>query len=365
MQSRINMSKETRKSSSKSYQTQVIKHSVGIDISKDSFQVCYKVIDIEQRTHIKGSRSFSNTPAGFKAFYAWSMKRQKESIRQVFVMESTGVYYEGLAFYLYDAGLYVSVVLPSRSKRYFQGLGIKSKTDKIDASGLAQMGAEQNLALWKRPDAWTIGLRQHTRQREQLQQTRTSLLNQKEALVHSGYPGADLLEHLQEIITLINRQLKELEQSIEAQLKQDESKRSKIDNLCSIKGVSKLTVAVILSETNCFADFHSRSQLVSYAGYDVVSNQSGKHTGLTRISKQGNSHIRRALHLPAFTIKSCSSDPVFTGLWDRVYERTKKKMKAYVAVQRKLLLLLYTLWKNDTAYMPGYRTKPCTEAGLN
>lgn len=364
MQSRITMSKETGKSSSKSLEKQVIKHSVGIDISKEKFEVCYKAMDIEQCTHIKGSRSFSNTPSGFKAFHAWSMKRKKEGIRQVFVMESTGVYYEGLAFYLYDAGLYVSVVLPSRSKRYLQGLGLKSKTDKIDASGLAQMGAEQKLALWKRPDNWTIGLRQHTCQREQLQETRTSLLNQKEALVHSGYPNVELIGHLQELITLIGKQLKELEQSVEQQLRQDDSKRKKIENLCSIKGVSKLTVAVILAETNCFEDFHSRSQLVSYAGYDVVSNQTGKHTGLTHISKQGNSHIRRALHLPAFTIKSTGFDPVFTGLWERVYERTRKKMKAYVALQRKLLVLLYTLWKNDVGYIAGYqRQSPAQRQG--
>jgi len=30
-------------------------------------------------------------------------------------------------------------------------------------------------------------------------------------------------------------------------------------------------------------------------------------------------------------------------------------MKSYVAVQRKLLVLIYTLWKNDAVYNPKYQ----------
>ena len=47
-------------------------------------------------------------------------------------------------------------------------------------------------------------------------------------------------------------------------------------------------------------------------------------------------------------------EPVFSGLYERVFDRTKIKMKAYVAVQRKLLCLFYTLWKNNTVYEPDY-----------
>jgi hypothetical protein len=40
----------------------------------------------------------------------------------------------------------------------------------------------------------------------------------------------------------------------------------------------------------------------------------------------------------------------FLNLYNRVYERTKFKMKAYTAVQRKLLILIYTLWKKNEAF---------------
>ena len=94
--------------------------------------------------------------------------------------------------------------------------------------------------------------------------------------------------------------------------------------------------------------------MISYAGYDVIENQSGKHVGKTKISKKGNSHIRRILHLPAFGVVA-NDEPKFRALYERVYGRTKVKMKAYVAVQRKLLELIYTLWKKDMPYIRDYK----------
>jgi transposase len=114
-----------------------------------------------------------------------------------------------------------------------------------------------------------------------------------------------------------------------------------------------LTAATIIAETNGFALFNNQKQLTSYAGYDVVENQSGKRTGKTRISKQGNSHIRRILHMPAFTAVR-KNVPVCKALHERLTAKGKKKMVAYVAVQKKLLLLIYTLWKKNEAWKQSY-----------
>ena len=35
----------------------------------------------------------------------------------------------------------------------------------------------------------------------------------------------------------------------------------------------------------------------------------------------------------------------------------KDKKKAVVAIMRKLLILIYSLWKNDTVYDPNYNCK--------
>ena len=57
----------------------------------------------------------------------------------------------------------------------------------------------------------------------------------------------------------------------------------------------------------------------------------------------------------------------FVELYDRVYERSKIKMKGYVAVQRKLLTLIYALWKKDekydATYVGGLQTKVAPTEG--
>lgn len=64
---------------------------------------------------------------------------------------------------------------------------------------------------------------------------------------------------------------------------------------------------------------------MSFAGYDVIENQSGKREGKTRISKKGNSHIRRILHLPAFNAVRFG-EPACKALFERVYTRSHYKM---------------------------------------
>lgn len=53
------------------------------------------------------------------------------------VMEATGVYHERLATDLYDAGFCVSLANPHRSREFARGMGIMTKTDKVDAYMLA------------------------------------------------------------------------------------------------------------------------------------------------------------------------------------------------------------------------------------
>ena len=123
--------------------------------------------------------------------------------------------------------------------------------------------------------------------------------------------------------------------------------------MVAIKGLALLSVAVLVAETNGFEGFTNQRHLVSYAGYDVVENQSGNHRGKTRISKKGNSRLRRILHMPAFNAVRFN-EPTCKALYDRVYERGGIKMKAYVAVQKRLLLMAYALWRHQVDYDPEY-----------
>jgi transposase len=332
----------------------MLKYCIGVDVSKNDFHTSVCTIDRMQKVTVKSSRKFANSTTGFAAFKEWISKQHKDKeVPLVIVMEATGVYYEMLALYLFKNKYQVSVILPNKAKKYLQSTGLKSKNDTIDAQGLARMGAEQCLSLWQPMEEYFYDLRQITRQHQSLQELKTSLNNQLHACSLGMYPNKLVIRQLKGLITTVDKGIRDLEEAIATHIESREEVAQRVNNICGIKGLGTLSVAVILAETNGFVLFENSRQLVSYAGYDVVENQSGSHRGKTRISKKGNSRIRRALHMPAFSVVRYAQTP-FTALFERTLERHGRKMKSYVAVQKKLLTLIYALWKSGDGYESDY-----------
>ena len=97
----------------------------------------------------------------------------------------------------------------------------------------------------------------------------------------------------------------------------------------------------------------NKRQLTSYAGLDVKEKQSGTSVkGKPRISKKGNRHLRKAMHMPA--LAAIRHDERFKAIFTRLVSRHGIKMKAAVAVQRKLLEMIYTIYKTKTAFDQDY-----------
>lgn len=328
----------------------VIKQNVGNDISKDDFKVCFYQLLETQNKRIKGTRTFKNTLTGFTKFLKWVEKSRAKDVEVRITLEATGVYYEQLVYFLNDnSDYYVSVVLPNMSKAYFKSLNVKSKTDAIDAKVLGQMGLERDLNKWSPATSNLRILKQLTRDRSSLVEQKTVIANRLHALNHSYQPHKTAVKHLNQQASLVKKQIKESEKQIVELIKADDVLNEKVENICSIKGLSITTVACVIAETGGFELFTSRGQLISYAGYDIVQNESGSSIkGPTRISKRGNKHIRRALHFPA--IVAVKYNPELKRIYDRIFEKCFIKMKAYVPIQRKLLVLIYTLYKKNEKY---------------
>ncbi len=335
----------------------ILKYSVGIDISAKELHCCFSSIDLEQKVKVIRSKKFSNTSGGYINLMAWieSCHLSKE-ISLVITMEATGIYHESCAFCLFENGYKVCIVLPNKAKKYLQAIGIKSKNDSIDAKGLAQMGAEQNLESWQPMGKYFYQLRELTRQHQSIQELLTNVQNQLSAALKGMHLNEFVIQQLKQTINLLKKQRNELEQEIKGYLQKNEDIAEKVEKICAIKGVSTLTIAVLLAETNGFALFKNKRQLVSYAGYDVMESQSGTRVGKTRISKKGNGRIRRVLHMPAFNVVRFEQT-MFAQLYQRTYKKHNIKMKSYVAVQKKLLTTIYSLWKKNEYYDNQYYTR--------
>lgn len=370
------VSKGTKSIEVKVKQVQVLKIllkcSVGIDVSKLSLSACFSTIDSQQRVVQVSNKTFSNTASGHKALLSWAKRlyevslkghseAQKAVIPLCYLMEATGVYYEALAYFLHQEAQQLSVLVPNKVKNFAKSLDIKTKTDKADAQTIAQMMLERQLNPWFPPSESMNTLKHLTRERESLVEQKTAASNRLHALEIEAEPCKSSIKRLNELIKFFDKQInatyKELTKTIDA----DADLAQKVKNVTTIPGVGILVAATVIAETNGFEHFNNRAQLVSYAGYDVVENQSGQMEGKTRISKKGNAHIRRILHNASLSAVRCI--PEIGNLQQRVFNTTKIKMKGYVAAQRKLLILIYTIYKNDSTFVHNYANQqPDTNA---
>jgi transposase len=278
-------------------------------------------------------------------------------------MEATGVYHQKFAYYLVDNGYEVSIILPNKISNYMRTIEQKTITDKSCSQAIAQFGLERKLDNWKKPKCIYRSLQQLTRERDQIVQERSVIKNQIHAESTEAMPNNGSLDRMSARIKLLNSQEKEIKKEISEIVKNDQETKKAVERIKSIPGVGELTAVIILAETNGFELIRNKSQLTGYAGLDVKEKQSGTSVkGKPRISKKGNRNLRKAVHLPA--LSAVKWDENFKGIYARLVSKHGIKMKALVAIQRKILELIYILFKNETVYDKEYSTKNSVQAQM-
>ncbi len=330
----------------------VLRQIVGIDVSSEKFDVCFLEEDQTGKQTVKGSSHFSNDYKGFKLYLEWFSKRKKDC-PLTHVMEATGVYHENLCHFLYDNNEQVSVELAQKVKYFSKSLNQKSKTDKKDAKLIALYGLSMSLDLWEPISKEFKDIKELCRILSWLKHLRSITKNQVSALGNKHQTPKNIQNIMIGTSKDLNKRIKTCEDKILKLVKKDTELYLKVERICEIKGVGMLTVLILLAETDGFRKCSSIRKLVSYSGLDVVEHQSGNTTGRTRISKKGNSYIRQALYMPALTV--CRSNQEFQPFYKRLNERQVSKKQGVIAVMRKLLILIYTLWKNGQEYNPNHQ----------
>jgi len=341
----------------------ILKQVVGIDVAQKELVVCLGKMYDDLQPDLYASKTFPNTFKGFTSFVQWVKKLTDGSIAVRFVMEATGVYHESLAYYLDDHGLEVSIILPNKISNYARSLDIKTVTDKTASEAICLFGLERRTEKWKRPNVVFKKLRQLSRERGQLVQARTIAKNQLHAEVSQAEPHIGSVARTKKLIAFINKQELEVKAEITELSKKDTAVNASIKIISSVSGIGLITAVNILAETNGFELIRNKRQLTSYAGYDVKEKQSGTSVkGKARISKQGNKYLRKSMHLPALT--AIRHDQRFKAVFVRLVSKHGIKMKAVVAVQRKLLEMAYTVFKTNKPYEKNYLNKQIEEAEL-
>jgi transposase len=332
----------------------VLKQVLGIDVAQKELVVTLGKMYDDFKIELCSYAVFKNTEKGFLELSQWVEKLTDAEIKVRYVMEATGVYHQKFAYYLEEKSEDVSIILPNKISNYMRTLETKTITDKTCSEAIARFGLERKLDNWKKPKDIYRVLKQLTRERRQITDERTIVKNQLHAEETEAIPHFKSIERLKKRIDFLTTLEKEIKDDIKESIKGHDELIIDISNICTIPGVSILTAVTIVGETNGFELIRSKKQLTSYAGLDIKEKLSGTSVkGKPTISKRGNRFLRNCLHLPS--LSTIKWDDNFRDQYARIVAKHGIKMKGCVAVQRKLLELIYVLYKNKTTYDKDYK----------
>lgn len=167
--------------------------------------------------------------------------------------------------------------------------------------------------------------------------------------INEGKDGILLeIEHLLSQIRSDNKFISDLEKEMGKRLAEIPYSRS----ILSIRGVGIVTVAGLIGEVGDFRKFNTVSEVMKLAGLDLYEVSSGKHKGRLRISKRGRPLIRKLLFFMAINV--VKSNGIMNKPYQQMLDRGMLKMKALVAISRKLLGLIFALVRDNTEYIENY-----------
>ncbi|DAB33015.1 MAG TPA: IS110 family transposase [Sulfurospirillum sp. UBA11407] len=388
----------------------MIKQFIGIDISKDSFDVTL----LQSSGEIKLEVKLTMNKEGFDTLIKYLSSYSKEEL--LIAMEATGIYHLPLLSFLLENSFKCVVINPILIKSFIGSTTLrKTKNDKKDAASIALFSLKSHQSLHLASADTIENIRPLIRERENLSKdvarlkteikanlsqlfpellkntniftksilnlllkapSRKAIRNFKEkkiqailddtsgnkvkitakeilAMAKTSIAVSD--KYLEKVLTskirrllAIQEELSILDTELENSL-EDTDINSDIEILQSIPGIGAVTSKNFMVELPSVNKFNSVKQLCAFIGIDPSVKQSGSSINYRgKISKRGNANLRRTIWQMAIgTIRSCEK---FKLYFSKKREEGKKFKQAVIAVANKLLKTIFVMLKNKTKF---------------
>ena len=322
-------------------------HWSGCDLAKASFDLA---VWGHQAMPDMGVRSVRRKADEIPAVLKWLRQSAPEGARLGIVMEATGAFAEETArwFLALDPSLIIAIVNPAQTCAFIRSLGLRNKTDLLDAKALALYGYDRCPAAWEPPTEEMVQLRDLVRTRANLVDAQTAM---KLRLNDHDRRSKTATTALEQVIVTLGAQIDILEKEIQAVIDGNEVWSTQSKRFRSIKGIGPITVATVLVELGDLRRFLRSRQLTAFAGVSPRKKESGTSVrGKARMCKQGSARVRAVLYMAA----TCAVrfNPDMKKVYERLVAQGKEKRSALGAVMRKLLVLMRALAKSGEDYVP-------------
>ncbi|WP_303065133.1 IS110 family transposase [Alysiella sp.] len=316
--------------------TKKYKIYLGIDISKLWIDLVFKQNQKYQYLKI------SNNEVGFQQLLDFIQENQY-NIKEIHACcEATNVYYLPFSNFLNAHQIAISVVNPSIIKSYAEYHLRRVKTDKQDAKLIADFCEHDKPELWQPKTEQRIQLTSLHRRTNQLTQM---LVSEKQRLeVADEYSQSSI----QRTIEFIETELETCRTQMQQLIEENQELKHKQKILESITGIGRTTSQILLPVLIDIDKFQNHKKLISYLGLSPIIRQSGKHKGKERVSKMGDSSIRKSLYMPARS--ACTRSKLWRSWFDKQIARGKHAKQVYVMMMTKLIKYAYYCIKHNEMF---------------
>lgn len=309
---------------------------VGIDMSKDSFHAAFDVDQVE---------IFENTNRGIKRFIHRMVLLSFVLPDTQIGVEATGAYHLLFAETLRREEWHIVVINPMQTSRLNKMNLRNVKNDRVDAISIRKaVLLGYGYRYTDTPDV--LRLKTLVQQRFSLKRMESECKQRRHA--HSfkeravDVPIPDCFQsvemNLHKEIKALERQIAMVDPSTQALLR-------------SIPGIGSLSAASLVAYVGDIHKFSSPEKLTAYIGLDCRVHESGTSIhGKGYLTKRGNKYLRSTLFSAAFIAQR--RNPELKEFFEKKLKEGKHYFVALCAVERKLVHLVYAVWKRGTPFEP-------------
>lgn len=329
---------------------------IGVDISKETLSVCVR--SVKENMY---ESSIVNASPAIKKELKSILKSYKESADSLLVCaEYTGRYIYPLISACSELGIFVWMEDPSRLKL---SMGLtRGKNDRIDARRIAEycFRFSDKAVRYEMKTRTLEPLKNLLADRalvlEDLKKYRAQLRDQKGFMNKDDY--ARKKKSWERIISVLKKEMREIDERMDALCYEDEMVRHQRELLESVDGVGPKIAINMIVITDCFRAFPDARKFCIYAGLVPFSYDSGASIrSRSRISKRANQQIKALLHMSAVNVSTKMIGSEYKDYYDRKVAEGKHKLSVLNVVRAKIVERMFAVIKDDRKYERVYSYK--------
>ena len=326
---------------------------VGIDISKEKCNLCYRqglVIVLEEEC--------ANDVKALKKAFKAATKAIGVTVDDILVCaEYTGRYIYPLTVACQELDIYLWMDDPTRIKNSF-GI-IRGKNDVIDAARIAEYAFRYNdkAVRYAIADDALVSMKNLLADREFLlvdkKRYQTQITDQKKYMAPGDFKHKS--SRWRKVIKTIEEQIAAIDAEIEGIIAADPVLTRQKELLKSVDGIGDRIAINMIAITGGFTRFKDARHFCSFAGLAPYKYDSGSSVrSKAKISKRANQTMKALLHLSAVNVATRMKEGEYKEYYERKLKEGKHVMSVINVIRAKLVHRMFSVIRRDELYKRQY-----------